>query len=172
MTVTAGNVLAFGSATGGRTTIDNGATLNVNGIALNNTASKLISISGTGVGGNGAAIVNIGTAGAGQNNVTNLSLTGSSSIGGSVRWDIRGGGILELNGNTLTKLGAPPPPPWGTASTGGPGTINVTSGVLSLESATTPGGGTAGGSINYNSGLSVAFFANTGSIVWPAERGG
>ena len=54
LTVTAGNVQAFGATTSGPITIDNGAMLNVNGIALNNIASKLISISGTGVGGNGA----------------------------------------------------------------------------------------------------------------------
>ena len=73
---------ALGS-TNGATTIDAGATLDVNGQAL---GFEPIIVKGAGVGNNGA-IVN---SGAGQNNaLRTVTLTGDTTFGGAGRWDIR-----------------------------------------------------------------------------------
>ena len=92
------------------TVIAAGATLDVNAQALGN---EPISVSGAGVGGNGA-IVNNGTAD--QQNATRfVTLTGPTTFGGAFRWDIRnptpgsdptGGNLAALvgNNNDLTKV--------------------------------------------------------------------
>jgi fibronectin-binding autotransporter adhesin len=108
-TLQAGNASALGTTNGG-TTVANGATLDLAGTSLFNPGEH-VTISGAGVGGNGAII----NSGADQNNgIRFITLAGNSSVGAGSpgRWDIRGpvgsgsfSGGLFLNGFTLTKLG-------------------------------------------------------------------
>jgi autotransporter-associated beta strand protein len=118
-TLQAGNVAALGTTNGG-TTVSSGATLDVNGF---NLGAELVTVSGTGVGGNGA-IINSGAADfpalrlvtlAGN---TALGGPGAGGTGGGLqgRWDIRYSASgatdpalsrLSTGGNayTLTKVG-------------------------------------------------------------------
>ena len=83
----AGNSSALGTNI---TTIDSGATLDVNGQALSGTAQ--IVVSGSGVGGLGAIINN----GASQQNALgSITLAGDTTFGGTNRWDLR-----PTSGNT------------------------------------------------------------------------
>jgi autotransporter-associated beta strand protein len=100
---------ALGDVSGG-TVVASGATLDVNSQAL---GDEHITVSGAGVGGNGA-IVNNGTGD--QVNATRfVTLTGPTTFGGAFRWDIRnpnaagdptGGTLAALvaNTNDLTKV--------------------------------------------------------------------
>ena len=92
-TLLMGNNAALGS-TIGTTTIESGATLNINNKSFQN---EPVHVSGTGVGGNGA-IVNTG---ASQGNaVGHVVLKGDVVFSGPNRWDIRNGaGILSSEGN-------------------------------------------------------------------------
>jgi fibronectin-binding autotransporter adhesin len=84
-TLKAGSGTAFGTADNS-TTVNSGATLDVNG---QNLSAEPVVVSGTGVGGNGA-IVNTG---AEQLNALRIvTLAGDVALGGSARWDIRGTG--------------------------------------------------------------------------------
>ena len=94
---------ALGSTTGGTTvnggTLDLGGTLGANTL---NLPAEVITISGTGVGGNGALVNN------GCNDQTNaveqLVLGADATIGGTKRWDVRGtGNTFNMAGKTLTK---------------------------------------------------------------------
>ncbi|MEI7728682.1 MAG: autotransporter-associated beta strand repeat-containing protein [Verrucomicrobiota bacterium] len=96
---------ALGSVAGG-TIITNGGTLDVFGSLLNRES---ITVSGAGVGGNGA-IVNNGAAA--QNNATRfVTLAGDTTLGGTQRWDVRGtataNAVLGTGGQPykLTKVG-------------------------------------------------------------------
>jgi autotransporter-associated beta strand protein len=89
----------------GATTINPGATLDVNG---QNLGAEPVTVSGAGVGGNGA-IVN---SGADQLNALRaVTLVGDTTFGGTARWDIRqaGGSATLLTGGAaynITKTGA------------------------------------------------------------------
>jgi fibronectin-binding autotransporter adhesin len=95
---------ALGTTASG-TTIQDGATLNLNG---RNLGGEVITAAGTGVGGQGA-IVNNGTT---QNQaVRQVVLTGDTTFGGTGLWAINNGGgaaSLSTGGNpfNLTKVGA------------------------------------------------------------------
>ena len=123
-TISGGTLMMGGAAfaalgTGGSVTISNGGTLDLGGITANNVANgfgaRQIFVSGTGVGGGLGAIANSSATVAQQNAFQNVTLTGNATIGnpGSPtvanspgRFDIRGGvALLNLNGNTLTKIG-------------------------------------------------------------------
>ena len=93
-TLKTGNGAALGSATG-QTTIYPGATLDVYG---QNLGAETVTVSGAGVGGNGA-IVNSGAQQASA--LKNVTLAGDTTLGGSNRWDIRGGSA------TLQTTGVP-----------------------------------------------------------------
>lgn len=100
-TLKTGNSLALGSTTG-QTVINTGATLDVNG---QNLGSETVVVSGTGVGGNGA-IINSGPAQTSA--LKNVTLAGDVTLGGSNRWDIRGGSAtLQTQGTpvNITKVG-------------------------------------------------------------------
>ncbi|MFZ4766333.1 MAG: beta strand repeat-containing protein, partial [Roseimicrobium sp.] len=103
-TLRAGSANALGSITGG-TVIQSGATLDVGGF---NLGAEPVSVSGTGVGGNGAIL----NSGAQQTNALRfVTLTGDTTFAtGTSRWDIRGTGVastatLDLAGFKLTKTG-------------------------------------------------------------------
>ncbi len=102
-TLKLGHLNALGGTVSG-TTIQSGATLDLNGAYASANSNESITVSGTGVGGNGA-IVNTG-AGIANRGFGNLTLAGNTTIGGSVRWDIRGGITFTGNNFTLTKAGS------------------------------------------------------------------
>lgn len=101
-TLKLGNSNALGSTAAG-TTIQSGATLDVNGRVT--PAGEIVTVSGTGVL-DGGAIINTGTGGAGVG-VKNVVFAGPTTFGGSVRFDLRDNpGGLNAVGFTLTKIGA------------------------------------------------------------------
>jgi autotransporter-associated beta strand protein len=67
-------------------TIQNGATLDVNGIVGTNTVAA---VQGAGIGGNGAIVNSSGTAA--YPAISFITLTGDTYLGGSGRWDLRSG---------------------------------------------------------------------------------
>ena len=106
----AANATALGGSGSSGTTIASGATLDVNGTALY-SPGPLVTIAGAGLSSTGAVI----NTGAAQNNALRaLALSADASVAAwANRWDIRGpdgvgtfSGLLNLNGFTLTKLGA------------------------------------------------------------------
>ncbi|MBN2577761.1 MAG: autotransporter-associated beta strand repeat-containing protein [Pirellulales bacterium] len=97
-TLKAGNSSAMGDAVGD-TTIEDGATLDVNGV---NLGDELVKVQGTGVGGLGA-IVNNGADNGGYT-LKYIELTGPVTFGGPKRWDIRLG-TLTTHGYKITKIG-------------------------------------------------------------------
>ncbi|MCX6930655.1 MAG: autotransporter-associated beta strand repeat-containing protein [Verrucomicrobia bacterium] len=111
-TTITGGTLKLGAANtlgGGTVTVQNGATLDLNGFGLTNKANYAIRISGEGVGGAGALVDNAG----GQLNfaLTNLVLDADAVVGGTARFDMRpvtASALIptvDLAGHTLTKVG-------------------------------------------------------------------
>jgi autotransporter-associated beta strand protein len=125
--------LGAGGLTSGETVIHAGATLDVNGQQLNGEG---ITVSGDGVG-NAGAIVN---SGAQQTSaIGRLTLAGNTTIGGSGRWDVRGGGAsvsAGLAGYNLTKVGTNQIS--FVAATIDPllGDVDIKEGVLAIQTAT------------------------------------
>ncbi|HTX21138.1 MAG TPA: NPCBM/NEW2 domain-containing protein [Candidatus Aquilonibacter sp.] len=108
-TLQAGNTAALGPV-GGSVVITNGGTLDVNGLILTGTE---VTVSGYGVGGNGAII---NTAGQQTYALRNVTLAGDTVIGGvgpfnptanTNRWDIRAASNSSTNGCTLSTGGHP-----------------------------------------------------------------
>jgi len=111
-TVVAQNSAALGSAAAG-TTVASGATLDLGGTLaaqVLNMSGELITVSGTGVANQGALINSSNTSQ--YNALRRVELTGDTTFGGEQaggRWDIRntaGNGSLNMNGYTITKVGA------------------------------------------------------------------
>ena len=107
-TLRVGNNRSLG--TRGPVTIADGATLDLGG-GLNDTlalAPNTFTVSGSGVGGQGA-IVNNGPYRYGNVFNTSVTLAGDTTFGGTASWDIRGTAALpaslNFNGNTITKVG-------------------------------------------------------------------
>src|SRR5207253_2039399 len=103
-TLKGGNATALGSANG-NTTINSGATLDLNGVNL--TAEPVV-VSGPGV--VAGAVVNSGAAQ--TSGLRNVTLAGDTVVGGLNRWDIRNtGGTASLSNSPagspykLTKVG-------------------------------------------------------------------
>jgi autotransporter-associated beta strand protein len=88
----------------GPTVIAAGATLDINAI---NLSEEPVVVEGAGVGGNGAII---SAAGAQNNALRFVTLSGNTTVGGANRWDIRAAPTASLsansNGYSLTKVGA------------------------------------------------------------------
>ncbi|MGA2498693.1 MAG: autotransporter-associated beta strand repeat-containing protein, partial [Tepidisphaeraceae bacterium] len=99
---------AFGTAASNSVTINNGGTLDVNGMTLSKVA---VTVSGAGVDGTSGAIINTGAQAVGGPWLA-LTMAGDTTFGGTGRWDVRndtttGTGVaFNMNGNTLTKTGA------------------------------------------------------------------
>jgi fibronectin-binding autotransporter adhesin len=142
--IVAKNSAAFGASAAG-TTVESGAAIDLgNGLAANaiDLGGEQFTIKGTGVGANGA-LVNNGANDQG-NAIRKVSLGSDASVGGSSRWDIRNSGAaLNLNGYTLTKVGANSIAMVGTAVTPGAGAIDVAVGTFSIQTTTTMGGSSA-----------------------------
>ena len=99
--IRSGSLTALGSNTEA-TTVTAGTTLDINGFGF---GSEPIILNGNGVGGIGA-LVNNGAAEQSGAAATLVTLASDSSIGGTARWDMRGGTTV-IDGNfKLTKVGA------------------------------------------------------------------
>jgi autotransporter-associated beta strand protein len=142
-TLVANNAAALGTNAGG-VTIASGATLDVR----NNISTEAISVSGAGVGGNGALISGSGTGTVGGT----VTMTGATTIGGP--------GTLNINGNLvgafpLTKVGT------GTTALSGTNTFSalaVSAGTVRLaREASLPAASRTDTNLVVNSGATLAF---------------
>ena len=181
-TVIAQNNGALGSSVGG-TTVASGATIDFGGsLAANslNLGTEVITISGTGVGGNGALVNN--SFNVQINAMRHLVLAGNASVGGLATWDFRVpgellGGTVDMAGNTLTKVGTNQVSFIASAFSN-PGHIVVSQGILGLHRATDLGGSSAntftvqsGGFINFYEHQSPALWSlvlNSNATVFPS----
>jgi fibronectin-binding autotransporter adhesin len=113
----------------------NTGTLDLNAIAV---GSKPVTIAGNGFNGQGAVFSSGPNITAG---ITTLTLVGDAAIGASGRFDITGGGVVNGNGFTLTKVGAGANLFTGGAETSF-GDIHVVAGRLGFQAANTTMGDT------------------------------
>jgi autotransporter-associated beta strand protein len=175
-TLKAGSATAFGTADG-RTTVNSGATLDVNS---QNISTEPVTVSGSGVG-NAGAIVNTG---ADQLNALRLvTLTGETVFGGTSRWDIRtnatGAGVLSTEGNAykIVKVGTNQVSLVGVDVDSALGDIEIREGTLSVQTtssqvgnsaaALTVDGGATLGLFNLNANpLHKAITMRQGSTLW------
>ena len=154
-TLRAGGPNALGTAEG-TTTVNPGATLDVNG---QNITTEPVIVSGDGVGGSGA-IVN---SGADQTSaLRDVTLTGDVTFGGLNRWDIRNtGGTARLNtgGNAfkLTKRGPDAVSLVNVNVDPALADVDVVEGTLRLQDATT-GLGDLFNVLTVRGGATLAFF--------------
>jgi autotransporter-associated beta strand protein len=174
-TLKLGSTTALGSSNSNGTQIA-GGTFDINGFAV---GSEPISVQGTGVGGNGAII----NSGASQTSaMTNVTLTGDATFGGTGRWDIRGSGaMLSTAGSAfnLTKTGSNQISFVGATVDSALGNITINQGVLAFQTSTSSMGDPTK-SLTIASGAILEFFntANAmtkvctlnGGTVW-AESG-
>ena len=169
------NGAALGSVTGG-TTVTNGGTLDENGL---NLGAEVITISGVGVGGQGAVVNNSGVDQISA--LQKLVLASNATIGGNSRWDFRGtGNSLDLAGFTLTKTGTNYCALVAT-TVSNPGHIVVAAGTFGLHLGTDLGGWTnntltvqSGAKYNNYAASAPAYWTlilNDGGSFW-AENGG
>ena len=86
-TLQAGSINALGSGTNVLVAVNNGATLDLNGIV----GTNIVVVSGAGVRGNGA-VVNNNLASSALPGLAFLTLAGNTTIGGVSRWDLRPAG--------------------------------------------------------------------------------
>lgn len=100
-TLKMGNVNALRGA--GLVTVSSGATFDGNGSSPSTRGFELV-VSGTGVGGNGA-IVNNGADLVNNSHFAKITLAGDTTWGGSGRYDLVAGQILDGGSFTLTKAG-------------------------------------------------------------------
>lgn len=164
-TVVAQNSAALGSNLAG-TTVTSGGTLDLGGTLAAGTlnlGTEVITVSGTGVGGNGALVNN------GSNDQLSATqrvvLAGATTFGGSKRWDIRGvGATLDMGGFDITKVGAGQVSLVGVAVSN-PGNVVIDGGTFSVETATDMGGSDLN-SITANAGSTLQFWANTIPLAW------
>ena len=170
-TVRANQNSTFGPASGGAVTIADGATLDVGctpdvgGTRIQNGldfGQKQFYVQGNGVGGNGA-IVNTAT-GIQYNAFEKVNLTGHTRFGGSARWDIRGGTFV-MNDYHLTKVGGSGLMLVDTTVTPGTGNIDVTSGLVRLESGTKLNGST-NNTLTVRSGAELELYQLTNLMGW------
>ena len=150
------------------TEIRSGGTLSLNG--NRNLGNEFIKVQGAGWDGNGA-VVNNGTVDA-QSAIRQMQLLGDTTLGGSRRWDIlgpaAGAGRLFQDGFTLTKAGASTVFIKDTQIIGG-GDIVINQGSIGLQATTTMDGS---GTVNVNTGASLAFWALTGSVTRAVSMNG
>lgn len=163
-TLITGNNSAGGKTTGG-IVIAHGATLDLNGF---NLGAAPITVSGLGVGGDGAII---SSAALPQTNALQfVTLTGDTSFGGTARWDIRGSNNATASG-TLSTAGMP----YVLTKAGGNqvsiaavnvdpalADIDIQQGQLSFEAATTSLGNPAN-TLTVEAGATLAFSQSTNS---------
>ena len=158
-TVVMGNSGALWNNTNSFVTVTNGATLDFAGF---NPNSLNISVSGAGVGGNGALIGNYTGAGV-ANGPAVINLLGDTTIGGTNRWDLRNGTnrlTAPVTGCTLTKVGSGYTALVGTAVSTNLGDIYVLGGTLGYQTGTT-GLGNTNNTIYIGSGGTLEMYQAT-----------
>jgi hypothetical protein len=106
-TLRLGAVNALGSGSNASIVVSNGATLDFNSV----TGTNFVTVSGAGVGGNGA-LVNNGPTATDLSGVSYMTLAGNTTIGGLQRWDLRnnttsGSGTQPTNYSYLSTGGQP-----------------------------------------------------------------
>lgn len=156
-TLRVNNGNALGTADG-NTTVNSGATLDVNAIQLNTEA---VIVSGSGGGGAGA-IIN-GNATAQQNAMGNVTLAGHTTFGGTGRWDIRGGAeTLSTGGNAynLTKVGNNQVSLVGVTVDSALANITVSNGIFAVETDTS-GLGNPANTLTVHANGTLQFFNTT-----------
>ncbi|MGN6554879.1 MAG: beta strand repeat-containing protein [Verrucomicrobiota bacterium] len=155
---------ALGTTTGA-TVVANGAILDVNGL---NLGAEPVTVQGAGDG-NGAII---NSANAQNNALRYVTLAGDTALGGSARWDIRGSTTanpatagLSTGGNAykLTKVGFNQVSLVGVTVDPALGAVDVQSGILSLEQATT-GLGNPASTLTVFAGASLQFYGLTNQL--------
>ena len=168
-TVVAQNSEAFGTTAGGIwvasvATVDLGGTMTADTLDL---GVETITVSGSGVGGNGA-LVNNG-ANSQINAVEKLVMAANATIGGVSRWDMRGSGnSLNMAGHNLTKTGGNYVGLIGTAVSN-PGSIDVQDGTFNL-SLTATLGGTSANKLTVQNGAQLSFYALSVAPAWTLIR--
>lgn len=177
-TIAAGTVLAqatnqtFGTSAGG-TIIASGATLDVGANQPANALmikSESFTVSGSGVNDRGAIINS--SAASQYNALSYVTLAGDTTFGGENsggRWDLRntgGAAALQMNGHTLTKVGANMFGLTGvTVSPGVTGSVDVVQGAFTVEAGTTLSGST-NNVLNIRSGAVFDIYDLYAPIVW------
>lgn len=170
-TVIAQNNAALGSnATG--TTVNPGGTLDLSGtLAANalNLGTEVITVAGTGVGGNGALVNN------GSNDQINATgrivLAGNATFGGTKRWDLRSSTpTLDMGGFTITKVGANQVSLVG-AAVSNPGNIIIDGGIFGVETTSNLGGSDLN-SVTANTGSTFQLYGNTNPVAWTVNLNG
>jgi fibronectin-binding autotransporter adhesin len=158
-TLIAQSATALGTAAGG-TTITNGGTLDEGGM---NLGAEIVTISGAGVGGNGAIVNNSGTDQI--NALQQVILAGDATFGGLSRWDLRGtGNTLDMGGFTLTKTGTNLVALVGSAIYN-PGNIRVAQGIFGLHLASDLGG-SAANTVTVQNGATLNFYSCPSPNAW------
>jgi autotransporter-associated beta strand protein len=144
-TLQVGSTNALGSATS--VTVSNAATFDVNGYALfgNGNAGLVVTVSGPGVGGNGAIVNNSPDTNSPTTQIFHMvTLAADATFGGNSDWDIRNSSgksstaDAALNGAfNLTKVGTNSVTLRGVTVDAGLGNINVQAGSLSFTATAT-----------------------------------
>ena len=168
---------SFAGTTAGPTNISGTGTLDIANQSLNTV--EQFNIQGNGFGGQGAIVNNgvatspgLGTTGA---QISRVKLTGDASVGGVVRWDMRGNDPqVDLAGHTLTKVGGNFVDLVSTQvrSTGAPGIIDVASGTLGIEANSSLNSAVSTGSVIVESGGNLNFWSTSGVVNWPITLNG
>jgi autotransporter-associated beta strand protein len=138
----------------------NGGTLDINGI---NLTTEPVSVQGSGVG-NAGAIVNNGAQQTSA--LTNVTLTGDTTLGGSGRWDIRGSGAqLSTGGGSynLTKTGGNQVSLVTATVDAALGNITINQGVLAFQTSTSSLGDPTK-NLTIGSGAILGLYNSTGSL--------
>jgi autotransporter-associated beta strand protein len=142
--------------------VKSGATLDFGSLNFAANALNLglepITVSGTGLFGQGAIINSGGVAQ--QNAVRVVTLAGDTTFGGNSRWDIRGtGAALSTSGQAynITKVGPNQVSLVGVAMDPALGNIDVQGGILSIETSTTSAGNPAK-NLTVESGATLQLF--------------
>ncbi len=158
-TLIAANSGALGGAPAS-VTINPGGTLDVDGIVFN---TKAVSVSGQGFNGAGAIVNNSGTSQI--NALGNVTMAGDVTLGGSTRWDIRGGAAtLSTSGNpyNITKVGASQVSLVGITVDTALANIDVQQGEFAVQTGTTQVG---------NATNTITVHSNATLEVWALTKG-
>jgi len=163
-TIVVQNNTALGSVTG-LVAITNGGTLDLGGTIASgsfNLGAQVLTVSGAGVGGNGAVVNN--SANTQINAVQQMALADNASIGGLTRWDMRGtGNGLNMNGFNLTKTGTNYVALVATTIIN-PGNIDIVNGTLGIQlSAYLPG---SANTLTVESNGILEFYQSTAPPSW------
>jgi autotransporter-associated beta strand protein len=146
----------------------NGGTLDINGF---NLSTEPIAVQGAGVSSAGA-IVNTGAAQTSA--LTNVTLTGDTTLGGSGRWDIRGTGAqLSTGGNAynLTKTGGNQVSFVAASIDAALANITISQGTLAFQTGTNSMGD-ATKAVTIASGATLGFYNTTAAMSKVASLSG